>query len=88
MPRVVAERPDALPMLAEVFREHGYEGASLLVSTLVGEVFLGAGQTGQIPHNRNRTLISPWRDECRKSHRGSCFGRLVLESELCAAEAT
>jgi AcrR family transcriptional regulator len=29
MPRVVAERSDALPMLAEVFREHGYAGASL-----------------------------------------------------------
>ena len=29
MPRVVAERADTLPALAEVFREHGYEGASL-----------------------------------------------------------
>ena len=29
MPRIVAERADALPGLAEVFREHGYEGASL-----------------------------------------------------------
>jgi len=41
MPRVVAERSDALPMLAEVFREHGYEGASLsLISEATG---LGKG---------------------------------------------
>lgn len=31
MPRTVAERTDALPALAEVFREHGYEGASLSI---------------------------------------------------------
>lgn len=29
MPRVVAERADTLALLADVFREHGYEGASL-----------------------------------------------------------
>ena len=41
MPRLVAERADALPMLAEVFREHGYEGASLsLISKATG---LGKG---------------------------------------------
>jgi TetR/AcrR family transcriptional regulator, lmrAB and yxaGH operons repressor len=37
----VAERADALPALAEVFREHGYEGASLsLISEATG---LGKG---------------------------------------------
>lgn len=41
MPRVVAERTDTLPALAEVFREHGYEGASLsLISRATG---LGKG---------------------------------------------
>ena len=41
MPRVVAERSDALPVLAEVFRERGYEGASLsLISEATG---LGKG---------------------------------------------
>lgn len=41
MPRLVAERSDALPVLAEVFREHGYEGASLsLISKATG---LGKG---------------------------------------------
>lgn len=41
MPRVVAERADTLPALAEVFREHGYEGASLsLISRATG---LGKG---------------------------------------------
>ena len=41
MPRVVAARSDALPALAEVFREHGYEGASLsLISKATG---LGKG---------------------------------------------
>ncbi len=34
MPRTVAERADVLPALAEVFREHGFEGASL---ALIGE---------------------------------------------------
>lgn len=29
MPKAVTERADALPALAEVFREHGYAGASL-----------------------------------------------------------
>ncbi|SME93462.1 transcriptional regulator, TetR family [Tistlia consotensis] len=41
MARTVAERSDTLPALAEVFREHGYEGASL---TLIGEATgLGKG---------------------------------------------
>lgn len=31
MPRTVAERADILPVLGEVFREHGFEGASLAV---------------------------------------------------------
>jgi AcrR family transcriptional regulator len=39
--RTVAERSDVLPLLAEVFREHGYEGASLsLISKATG---LGKG---------------------------------------------
>ncbi len=29
MPRVVAEKADVIPLLAEVFREYGYEGATL-----------------------------------------------------------
>ncbi len=33
MPRIVAQRSDTLPALAEVFREHGYEGASLALLT-------------------------------------------------------
>jgi hypothetical protein len=33
-------------------------------------------------------VISLWRDERRKSHQRSCFRRLVLVSELYAAEAT
>lgn len=41
MVRLVAERADTLPALAEVFREHGYEGASLvLISKATG---LGKG---------------------------------------------
>jgi AcrR family transcriptional regulator len=34
MARVMAERADVLPVLGEVFREHGFEGASL---SLIGE---------------------------------------------------
>lgn len=33
MARTIAERHDALPALGEVFREHGYEGASLALIT-------------------------------------------------------
>ncbi|CCM79516.1 TetR/AcrR family transcriptional regulator [Rhizobium mesoamericanum] len=41
MARLVAERSDAIAPLAEVFREHGYEGASL---ALIGEATgLGKG---------------------------------------------
>lgn len=41
MPRQIAERADALPALAETFREHGYEGASIaLISKATG---LGKG---------------------------------------------
>lgn len=41
MPRLVTERADALPALAEVFREYGYAGASLsLISERTG---LGKG---------------------------------------------
>ena len=41
MPRIVAERGDAIAPLAEVFREHGFEGASL---SLIGKATgLGKG---------------------------------------------
>lgn len=41
MPRIISERADAIPALAEVFREHGFEGASLaLISERTG---LGKG---------------------------------------------
>lgn len=41
MARTISERKDALPSLAEVFREHGYAGASLaLISAATG---LGKG---------------------------------------------
>ena len=33
MARMIRERSDVLPMLAEVFREHGFEGASLALIT-------------------------------------------------------
>src|ERR1700744_2741944 len=33
MARLVAERADILPILGELFREHGYEGASLALIT-------------------------------------------------------
>lgn len=45
MPRVVAERADTLPKLAEVFRQYGYAGASLsLISDATG---LGKGSLYQ-----------------------------------------
>lgn len=34
MARTVAERTDIIPVLAEIFREHGFEGASL---SIIGE---------------------------------------------------
>ncbi len=41
MPRVVAERADTLPVIAEVLREYGYAGASL--SLISGATGLGKG---------------------------------------------
>jgi AcrR family transcriptional regulator len=41
MPRVIASREELVPLLAEVFRTHGYEGASL--SLLGGATGLGKG---------------------------------------------
>jgi AcrR family transcriptional regulator len=41
MPKIVAERSDAIPSLAEVFREYGFEGASL--STITEKTGLGKG---------------------------------------------
>ncbi len=41
MPKMVAERTDVLPVLGEVFREHGFDGASL---SIIGErTSLGKG---------------------------------------------
>ncbi|WP_349294750.1 TetR/AcrR family transcriptional regulator (plasmid) [Thioclava sp. 'Guangxiensis'] len=41
MPRTVAEKADVIPPLAEVFRQHGYEGASIgIISNRTG---LGRG---------------------------------------------
>lgn len=33
MPKIVAERSDVIPALAEIFREHGFEGASISIIT-------------------------------------------------------
>ena len=41
MPKTVAERADILPVLGEVFREHGFEGASL--SLIGARTGLGKG---------------------------------------------
>ncbi|HEV7321876.1 MAG TPA: TetR/AcrR family transcriptional regulator [Ensifer sp.] len=41
MSRVVAERKDVIAMLAEIFREHGYDGASL--SLITEKTGLGKG---------------------------------------------
>ncbi len=41
MPRNIAERADLVPVLAEVFREHGFEGATL--SRLLERTGLGRG---------------------------------------------
>src|SRR5262249_49427651 len=59
-----------------------------LGTRLDGEIFRGAGQTRQIPHDRNLLPIRLWWDEGRKLHGGSRFGRSVPVSELCPVEAT
>lgn len=41
MPKIVAERSDVIPALAEVFREHGFEGAS--ISMITEKTGLGKG---------------------------------------------
>ena len=41
MPKIIAERNDAIPALGEVFRELGFEGASL--SEITNRTGLGKG---------------------------------------------
>ncbi|KQV27147.1 TetR family transcriptional regulator [Rhizobium sp. Root1203] len=41
MSKIVSERSDVIPSLAEIFREHGFEGASL--STITEKTGLGKG---------------------------------------------
>jgi TetR/AcrR family transcriptional regulator, lmrAB and yxaGH operons repressor len=41
MPKIVAERSDVIPSLAEIFREYGFDGASL--STITEKTGLGKG---------------------------------------------
>ncbi|NRP70740.1 putative HTH-type transcriptional regulator YxaF [Ensifer psoraleae] len=41
MAKIVAERSDVIPVLAEIFREHGFEGASL--SVISAKTGLGKG---------------------------------------------
>ncbi|KZB56659.1 TetR/AcrR family transcriptional regulator [Thalassospira xiamenensis] len=41
MPKIIAERSDVIPVLAEIFREYGYEGASL--SLIASRTGLGKG---------------------------------------------
>ncbi|MEJ8631131.1 TetR family transcriptional regulator [Sphingomonas sp. I4] len=58
MARMIAERADALPGLAEVFREYGYAGASLsLIGTATG---LGRGSLYHFSPAESRR----WRPPC------------------------
>lgn len=61
MARMVAERADAIAPLAEVFREHGYEGASL---ALIGEATgLGKGSLYHFFPNGKEEMVRAVLDE-------------------------
>jgi len=74
MPRVVAARADALPVLAEVFREHGFEGASL--SIISRQTGLGKGSLYHFFPGGKEEMAAAVLDEIRTWFNDNIFGPL------------
>jgi TetR/AcrR family transcriptional regulator, lmrAB and yxaGH operons repressor len=74
MARMVAERSDAIASLAEVFREHGYEGASL---ALIGKATgLGKGSLYHFFPNGKEEMVRAVLAEIEQWFEDSVYSRL------------
>lgn len=80
MPRTVAERADTLPALAEVFREYGYNGASLaLISKATG---LGKGSLYNFFPGGKAEMATAVLEEIEVWFETNIFTPLVKASDL------
>ncbi|MCT8001161.1 TetR/AcrR family transcriptional regulator [Sphingomonas sanguinis] len=79
MARMIAERADALPGLAEVFREYGYAGASLsLIGTATG---LGRGSLYHFFPGGKREMAAAVLDDIARWFEESIFTPLAQAAE-------
>lgn len=80
MARMVAERADVIAPLAEVFREHGYEGASL---TLIGKATgLGKGSLYHFFPNGKAEMVRAVLDEIGQWFEDAVYSPLRNESDV------
>ncbi|MHB0772016.1 TetR/AcrR family transcriptional regulator [Bradyrhizobium sp. 5.13L] len=80
MARMVAERSDAIAPLAEVFREHGYEGASL---ALIGKATgLGKGSLYHFFPNGKEEMVRAVLDEISQWFEDAIYSPLRNESDV------
>jgi TetR/AcrR family transcriptional regulator, lmrAB and yxaGH operons repressor len=86
MARMVAERSDAIASLAEVFREHGYEGASL---ALIGKATgLGKGSLYHFFPNGKEEMVRAVLDEIERWFEASVYSPLRDGDDANAAIAS
>lgn len=86
MARMVAERSDAIASLAEVFREHGYEGASL---ALIGKATgLGKGSLYHFFPNGKEEMVRAVLAEIEQWFEDSVYSPLRDGDDANAAIAT
>jgi TetR/AcrR family transcriptional regulator, lmrAB and yxaGH operons repressor len=80
MARMVAERSDAIAPLAEVFREHGYEGASL---ALIGKATgLGKGSLYHFFPNGKEEMVRAVLEEISQWFEDAIYSPLRNESDV------
>ncbi|MGH7727291.1 MAG: TetR/AcrR family transcriptional regulator [Vulcanimicrobiaceae bacterium] len=85
MARMVTERADALPALTEIFREHGYEGASLsLITEATG---LGKGSLYHFFPGGKEEMVCAVLDEIDTWFETNVFAPLRTAPNPCAGVA-
>ena len=83
MARMVAEKSDVIAPLAEVFREHGYEGASL---ALIGKATgLGKGSLYHFFPNGKEEMVRAVLDEISQWFEDAVYSPLRNESDVSGA---
>lgn len=85
MPRVVAERADTLAPLADVFREHSYEGASL--ARIAKATGLGKGSLYYFFPGGKEEMAAAVLAEINAWFEASVFAPLEQNSAGCATDA-